>query len=108
MPAAVFMVLHISPDFNSMLPQILGRKGPLPAKHPEDGEPIWPGRMGSPSSGCLAGSGPLRPRICGNMLLKSGEICKTIKTAAGIAGGNDRTNYCIASTAPAEPPHTKM
>src|SRR5437763_815049 len=45
MPAAVFMVLHISPDFNSMLPQILGRKGPLPAKHPEDGEPIRPGRI---------------------------------------------------------------
>ena len=45
MPAAVFMVLHISPDFNSMLPQILGRKGPLPAKHPEDGEPIRPGQI---------------------------------------------------------------
>lgn len=39
------MVLHVSPDFPSMLPKILGRAGPLPAKHAQDGEPIRPGQI---------------------------------------------------------------
>ncbi len=45
MPAAVFMVLHVAPDFTSMLPQILGRAGALPAKHAEDNEPVRPGHI---------------------------------------------------------------
>jgi two-component system chemotaxis response regulator CheB len=43
--AAVFVVLHLSPDFPSMLPQILSRSGGLPAKHPEDGEKIQRGNI---------------------------------------------------------------
>jgi two-component system, chemotaxis family, protein-glutamate methylesterase/glutaminase len=45
LPAAVFMVLHVSPDFPSMMPKILDRAGPLPAKHAQDGEPVRPGQI---------------------------------------------------------------
>lgn len=43
--AAVFVVLHVSPQATSYLPQILSRSGPLRAIHPADGEPICPGRI---------------------------------------------------------------
>ncbi|HEY6348401.1 MAG TPA: chemotaxis protein CheB [Candidatus Angelobacter sp.] len=45
LPAAVFMVLHVPSDSPSMLPQILGRAGPLPVKHAEDGELVRPGQI---------------------------------------------------------------
>lgn len=45
LPAAVFVVLHISPDGYSALPSILSRSGLLPASHPADGEVIRPGRI---------------------------------------------------------------
>lgn len=44
-PGAVFVVLHIPPYSSSHLPQILGGAGPLPALHPQDGEPIRPGHI---------------------------------------------------------------
>lgn len=44
-PAAVFIVLHVPGHTPSMLPDILGRAGPLPAAHARDGEPIRPGRI---------------------------------------------------------------
>lgn len=43
--AAIFIVLHLSPDFPSKLPQILSRAGPLPAHNPQDGEKIEPGKI---------------------------------------------------------------
>ena len=43
--AAVFVVLHLAPDFPSMLPQILSRAGPLPAHNPQDGEKIQRGKI---------------------------------------------------------------
>lgn len=45
LPAAVFVVLHISPYGNSALPNILNRAGTLIASHPKDGEAIEPGRI---------------------------------------------------------------
>ncbi len=45
LPAAVFVVMHISPAFPSFLPRILSRAGELPALHPADGEAIRPGRV---------------------------------------------------------------
>lgn len=45
LPAAVFIVLHLSPDSTSMLPHILGRRCPLPVAAATDGEPIRPGRV---------------------------------------------------------------
>jgi two-component system chemotaxis response regulator CheB len=42
--AAVFVVLHI-PERGSMLPEILGRAGPLPAVHARDGDSIEAGRI---------------------------------------------------------------
>lgn len=45
LPAAVFVVLHISPYGHSALPEILSRRGALPARHPKDGETIQPGRV---------------------------------------------------------------
>jgi two-component system chemotaxis response regulator CheB len=45
LPAAVFIVLHVASELPSMLPQILGRSGPLPVKHAEDGDRVQPGRI---------------------------------------------------------------
>lgn len=44
-PAAIFVVLHLAPQAPSHLPLILSRAGPLPARHPNDGEPILPGHV---------------------------------------------------------------
>jgi two-component system chemotaxis response regulator CheB len=43
--SALFVVLHIPPNFVSNLPGILSAKGPLPAVHPVDGDNISPGRI---------------------------------------------------------------
>src|SRR4051794_35031601 len=45
LPASVFAVLHVSPHGSSVLPEILGRRGVLPAGHARDGEAIAPGRI---------------------------------------------------------------
>ncbi len=45
LPAAVLIVLHMPAYGHSVLPEILGRRGPLPARHAEDGELIEPGRI---------------------------------------------------------------
>lgn len=45
LPAAVFIVLHISPHPSSALPTILNRCGKLPACHPKDGVPIEQGKI---------------------------------------------------------------
>src|SRR5262245_12934321 len=45
LPAALFVVCHVSPDSPSVLPEILSRQGPLPAAHARDGEPIAHGRI---------------------------------------------------------------
>lgn len=39
-PAAVFVVVHISPISRSVMPELLSRAGPLPARHPKDEEAI--------------------------------------------------------------------
>ncbi|MBC7767606.1 MAG: chemotaxis protein CheB [Phycisphaerales bacterium] len=44
LPAAVFFVLHIGAH-DSELPEILNGGGPLLAAHPNDGDPIRPGRV---------------------------------------------------------------
>jgi two-component system, chemotaxis family, protein-glutamate methylesterase/glutaminase len=41
--ASFFIVLHFPPFKESHLPEILSRVGPLPAVHPNDGDPIQPG-----------------------------------------------------------------
>ncbi|MDQ3704186.1 MAG: chemotaxis protein CheB [Chloroflexota bacterium] len=45
LPAAVFVVLHVSPESPSMMPRILSRAGNLPASHPQHGEEIKPGHI---------------------------------------------------------------
>ena len=45
LPAAVFVVMHFPENAQSVLPLILSRAGPLEAAHPEDGDPIEPGRI---------------------------------------------------------------
>ena len=45
LPAAVLVVLHLTPYGRSALPAILSRSGALPAVHPEDGEAIRPGKI---------------------------------------------------------------
>ena len=44
-PAAFFVVLHISPQSPSMMPEILTRSGHLPALHPKDGAKIQHGHI---------------------------------------------------------------
>lgn len=44
-PAAVFIVWHISPDYPSVLPEILARVTPLPVAHAVNKEAIAPGRI---------------------------------------------------------------
>src|SRR6478735_7471049 len=39
-PAAVFVVVHISPSSRSIMPDLLSRAGKLPARHPRNDEPI--------------------------------------------------------------------
>ena len=45
LPAAVFVVLHVSPYGRSSMPIILSRAGKLPAVHATDGEPVRMGRV---------------------------------------------------------------
>ena len=45
LPAALFVVWHIAPESPSVLPDILGRAGRLPAINPQDGEEFQPGRI---------------------------------------------------------------
>lgn len=43
--AVVVVCLHIPPAGPSVLPSILSRAGPLPARHPRDGEPLRSGEI---------------------------------------------------------------
>jgi two-component system, chemotaxis family, protein-glutamate methylesterase/glutaminase len=45
LPAAVFMVLHVTAEATSVLPSILRRAGVLPASHAIEGEPVEYGRV---------------------------------------------------------------
>jgi two-component system chemotaxis response regulator CheB len=44
-PGAVFVVVHTTPTGPSVLPRLLTRAGPIPARHPENGEPIVAGQI---------------------------------------------------------------
>jgi two-component system, chemotaxis family, protein-glutamate methylesterase/glutaminase len=43
--AALFVVWHLPPGMRTILPLMLSRAGPLSAAHPQDGDPILPGRI---------------------------------------------------------------
>lgn len=45
LPAAIFVVIHVSPHSKSLLPAILSRRGRLKANHPTDGEAIVHGHI---------------------------------------------------------------
>jgi two-component system chemotaxis response regulator CheB len=45
LPATIFIVWHIAPDYPSLLPQILAQVAALPVAHAVDGEPIETGRI---------------------------------------------------------------
>lgn len=42
-PASILVVQHVGADSQSILPQLLTSVGPLPAKHPKNGEVVAPG-----------------------------------------------------------------
>jgi len=62
LPASVLVVLHIPPESGSMLPEILARSGPLPARHPSDGEKPERGTIyiAPPDHHMLLGAGEIR------------------------------------------------
>jgi len=43
--AAFFVVLHVTPNARSWMPEVLGRATQLPAQHAEDGKAIEPGKI---------------------------------------------------------------
>src|SRR5689334_11687636 len=45
LPASIFVVCHFPAGSISALPEILSRNGPLLARHPRDGDPIYPGQI---------------------------------------------------------------
>ena len=45
LPAAVFVVWHLSPGLKSILPSVLNKSGLLRAGHPRDGDRIEQGRI---------------------------------------------------------------
>ncbi len=45
LPAAVFLVIHLSPTSRSVMPDLLSRAGHMPARHPKDGEVIKRGTV---------------------------------------------------------------
>ena len=45
LPAALFIVWHLSPGVRSVLPELLTRGGALPASHPRDGDQIAHGKI---------------------------------------------------------------
>src|SRR3954447_14641610 len=45
LPAAVLVVVHLPAEAESALPRLLSRAGPLPARHPRDGDPLVPGEI---------------------------------------------------------------
>ncbi|HEX8925439.1 MAG TPA: chemotaxis protein CheB [Terriglobales bacterium] len=45
LPAAILVVMHVSPYSDALLPRLLNRVGPLPAVHPKDGETIRKGKI---------------------------------------------------------------
>lgn len=45
LPAAIFIVLHVPAYGTSVLPSVLSRRGPLPARHPADGQKIHRGQI---------------------------------------------------------------
>ncbi len=45
LPASLFVVLHTAPQSVSYLPELLSRRGTLPAVHPQHGDAIAPGRI---------------------------------------------------------------
>lgn len=67
--AAVLVVVHVPPYAVSSLPAILGRAGPVPATHAQDGEPLQGGRIyvAPPNHHMLVERGALRlslgPRV---------------------------------------------
>lgn len=52
LPGSVAVTIHIGEQARSRLPQILDRRGPLPAAHARTGEPLEPGRIYVAPPGC--------------------------------------------------------
>src|SRR5918994_1985431 len=65
-----------------------------------------PRRIGSPSTGWPAGSGPARVRSSGRMLRAVGATCCTMSNDAGRSPGRPPQSCVKASTPPADAPST--
>ena len=45
LPASLFVVVHVTPDHPSLLPELMNKRGPLRASHPLHGERTVPGHI---------------------------------------------------------------
>src|SRR5262245_32672640 len=45
LPAAVFVVIHLAPNADSRLPEVIGRRASLPVSFATDGQPIQEARV---------------------------------------------------------------
>src|SRR5262245_41329441 len=67
-----------------------------------------PASIGSPSTACVALSGPDRDKIRGRTLVDKGGTCTTTKIAAGRSAVKPLTIWLNVSTPPADAPITTM
>src|SRR5437762_13289914 len=67
-----------------------------------------PGTIGSPSFGCIAGTGPALVSTLGSTLFTPGARCQTTKSAAGRSAGRPAASFSSACMPPAEAPITTM
>ncbi|MEI2582594.1 chemotaxis protein CheB [Scytonema sp. PRP1] len=97
-PAAIFIVWHISPDYPSILPEILARASLLPVAHAIEREPIKPGHIyvAPPDHHLLVEPGYVRlsrgvqgkPLSSGDRCLVS--LCRSVLWSASHWGGFER------------------
>ena len=96
--AAVLVVLHVPAWGTSVLPEILSRVGPLPARHAEDCEPLKPGRIyvAPPDQHLVVETGQLRlshgPKENGvrpavDVLFRSGAHAYSRRAIAAVLSG---------------------
>jgi two-component system chemotaxis response regulator CheB len=112
LPASIFVTQHLSPSARSVLPQLLDRVGPLPARSPADGDPVETGTIyvAAPDHHMLLREGKIlmrrgpnenRTRPAVNALFRSAALAYGGRVIGVVLTGllDDGTDGLIAITA---------